>query len=150
CDDKTLSTFAVAGAWISKEDTDSYTWVLEQLAKTVYVDGNWLPALFVTDQQQNLISAIESVFPSSQHILCYIHLTRNLKVNTKLWEKAERLFKTMCLTTNQAGFDFAHESLVSLAAKFTNDKGAAFAAFLNKHFRWRTFPSACLTSNSDK
>ncbi|SAL99517.1 hypothetical protein, partial, partial [Absidia glauca] len=36
CDDKTLSTFAVAGAWISKEDTDSYTWVLEQLAKTVY------------------------------------------------------------------------------------------------------------------
>lgn len=139
CDDKTLSTFAVAGAWISKEDTDSYTWVLEQLAKTVYMDGNWLPALFVTDQQQSLISAIESIYPSAQHILCYIHLTRNLKVNTcryfvniEQWEKAERLFKTMCLTTNQAGFDFAHESLVSLAAKFTNDKGAAVAAFLGR------------------
>jgi hypothetical protein len=38
----------------------------------------------------------------------------------------------MCLTTNQAGFDFAHESLVSLAAKFTNDKGAAVAAFLGR------------------
>jgi hypothetical protein len=139
CDDKTLSTFAVAGAWISKEDTDSYTWVLEQLAKTTYMDGNWLPALFVTDQQQSLISAIESVFPSAQHILCYIHLTRNLKVNTcryfvtiEQWEKAERLFKTMCLTTSQAGFDFAHESLVSLAAKFTNDKGAAVATFLGR------------------
>jgi alpha-glucosidase len=122
CDDKTLSTFAIAGGWIATEDTTHYTWFLEQLANVVYMDGKWLPSLFVTNQSHPLITSINNVFPSSTHILCYIHLSRNLKTNTsrffvsvEKWELAEKFFKKMCLPINQDGFDAFRDSLVMLA-----------------------------------
>jgi hypothetical protein len=72
CNDKTLSTFAIAGGWIATEDTTHYTWFLEQLANVVYMDGKCLPSLFVTDQSQPLITAINNVFPFFEpHTLLY-------------------------------------------------------------------------------
>jgi hypothetical protein len=139
-DDKTLSNFAIAGAWVAKEDEVSYTWVMEQLENTVYLDGKWKPALFVTDQAQSLINAIEKCYPSANHLLCYVHLIKNLKTQTlryftsvEEYEKAEKLFKKMCLTETKDGFDCAYDSMIALALKSTNDKGVAVKAFLNRY-----------------
>ncbi|SAL97431.1 hypothetical protein, partial, partial [Absidia glauca] len=139
CNDKTLSTFAIAGAWITAENESSYTWVLEQLNNTVYLDGKWKPALFVTDQETALVNGIESIFSTSQHILCYVHLSKNLKTNTAKYftsveefDKADRFFKRMCLAATRDAFDCAHDSLMSLALKSTNDKGAGVKAFLSR------------------
>jgi transposase-like protein len=139
-DDETLSNFAIAGAWVAKEDEVSYSWVMEQLSNTVYLDGKWKPALFVTDQAQSLINAIEKHYPSANHLLCYVHLLKNLKTHTlryftsvEKYGKAESLFKKMCLTSTQDEFDCAYDSLVALALKTTNDKGAAIKAYLNRY-----------------
>jgi hypothetical protein len=137
CDNKTLANFGIAGAWVAKEDEASYIWVMEQLSNTVHMNGKRQPGLFVTDQAQALINAIDHVYPSSNHLLCYVHLVKNLKTGTlryftsvEEYEKVEKLFKTMCLTKTHDGFESTYKSLASLANKSTNDKGAAVKAFL--------------------
>ncbi|SAL95412.1 hypothetical protein, partial, partial [Absidia glauca] len=99
-DDKTLSNFVIAGAWVAKEDEVSYSWVMEQLSNAVYLNGKWKPALYFTSVEE--------------------------------YGKAESLFKKMCLTGTQDGFDCAYDSLVDLTLKTTNDKGAAIKASLNR------------------
>jgi hypothetical protein len=138
-DDKTLSTFAVAGAWVSREDEKSALWVMEQLANTVYCDQKRLPGIFVTDQQQSMINAISSVFPGSKQMLCYIHLAKNFQANTGKtfltadnYRTAEMLFKKFGSCVNKTGYESAFSTLVTYSEKHTSDKGNAVKQYLKR------------------
>lgn len=80
-----LQTFAVAAAFVNSETEEIYTWILEELRDAVWsshLPKTTLPSVFVTDNEQALRNAIESVFPESQHLLCTWHLwnTMSLKL----------------------------------------------------------------------
>lgn len=70
-----LQTFAIAGAFVNSETEATYTWIMEELQEAVWpTNENYaLPSVFVTDNEQALRNAIESVFPRSQHLLCSWH-----------------------------------------------------------------------------
>jgi hypothetical protein len=139
CDDKTLSTFGIAGAWICNEDGNSYNWVMQCLLDVVYTDEKRQPGIFVTDQQKALMNAINIVFPESHHMLCYLHLFKNFEkhvskkfTDDKKWHKAGKLFKSISRSVDQASFDSAYLSLKELAESFCSDKGIAVNAFLER------------------
>jgi hypothetical protein len=139
CDDKTLSTFGIAGAWICNEDGNTYNWVMQCLLDVVYTDEKRQPGIFVTDQQKALMNAINIVFPESHHMLCYIHLFHNFEKHTSTkftdedkWSRAEKLFKNISRSVDQASFDNAYLSLKQLASTFCSDKGIAVNAFLDR------------------
>lgn len=139
CDDKTLSTFGIAGAWVSREDEATSIWVMEQLANTVYYGNERLPAIFVTDRQQAVINAISFVFPNAKQMLCYIHLAKNFQANTgktfltvESYKKAEGLFKSFGRCVNEGGYDSANSSLVAFAEKHTSDKGESVKKYLER------------------
>jgi hypothetical protein len=139
CDDKTLSTFGIAGAWICNEDGTSYHWVMECLLDVVYCDERYQPGVFVTDQQKALMNAIDAVFPESHHMLCYIHLFHNFEkhVSKKFtdetkWDRAAKLFKAISRSVDQSSFDNCYSSLKNLASTYCSDKGIAVNAFLDR------------------
>ncbi|XP_057811884.1 protein FAR1-RELATED SEQUENCE 5-like [Salvia miltiorrhiza] len=65
-------------AIISREDVDSYSWVLEKFVECV---GN-APPLLITDQDPGLKKAVASVWPETRHRYCMWHIT--IKVAEKL------------------------------------------------------------------
>ncbi|KAG2232112.1 hypothetical protein INT48_006789, partial [Thamnidium elegans] len=67
--DNRLETFPIAAAFVSSKIEDDYTWVLKELRSAVWDDSE-LPSVFVTDNEQALKNAIESIFPESRHLLC--------------------------------------------------------------------------------
>ncbi|OBZ80255.1 hypothetical protein A0J61_11696 [Choanephora cucurbitarum] len=80
----TLVTFEVAGALISEEGFSQYHWVLRCLK-----EANWLQSAkesysgsltITTDNEQALKNAIADVFPSTQHILCYVHIQKRFEI----------------------------------------------------------------------
>ena len=78
-----LQTFAIAAAFIISETEATYTWIMEELRNAVWFDDEYkLPSVFVTDNEQALINAVEFVFPESQHFLCTWHLSKTME--TKL------------------------------------------------------------------
>ena len=79
-------TFSVAFAYMDSEREDNYTWVLERLRSVM--DADVLPELIVTDRDLALLNAIKRVFPTSSHLLCRWHISRNVLAQCK------RLFET--------------------------------------------------------
>jgi hypothetical protein len=77
-----LQTFAIAGAWVSNELETSYKWALEQLKEAVWPSEEYgAPGVFITDNEKALRNAIDDVFPSSGHLLCAVHIMKNLKTH---------------------------------------------------------------------
>lgn len=79
-----LQTFAIAAAFVNNETEQTYNWILEELREAVWpIEANYkLPSIIVTDNEQALRNAIETVFPESQHLLCSWHLWNTM--STKL------------------------------------------------------------------
>uniref|UniRef100_A0A803N8K7 Protein FAR1-RELATED SEQUENCE n=2 Tax=Chenopodium quinoa TaxID=63459 RepID=A0A803N8K7_CHEQI len=63
-----------ACAFIGKEKTDSFVWLLETFLKAM---ENRLPTSIFTDQDQAMANAIEQVLPNTRHRLCIWHLEQN-------------------------------------------------------------------------
>ncbi|CEG66588.1 hypothetical protein RMATCC62417_03135 [Rhizopus microsporus] len=75
---ESLQTFLIACAWVSNELEATYTWVFEQLRKSIWPNHqNDYPEVFVTGNHKAIRNAIKGMFPSSGSLLCYIHLKRN-------------------------------------------------------------------------
>ncbi|KAI3947452.1 hypothetical protein MKW98_011442 [Papaver atlanticum] len=74
-------TFTVAFLFMKAEIEERYTWALSQL-KTIY-EPNALPSVFVTSGVNALISAIKTVFPKADHILCTFQISRTIMVSCK-------------------------------------------------------------------
>lgn len=77
-----LQTFGIAGVWVNNELQSTYTWSLEQLKDAVWPSEEYgKPGVFITDNEKALRNAISEVFPSSEQLLCVVHLMKNVKVN---------------------------------------------------------------------
>ncbi|XP_074318896.1 uncharacterized protein LOC141655731 [Silene latifolia] len=84
----TGSSFLIACAMIPSESDVNYKWLLRKLAAILDATGVASPAVFVTDRELGLISALEQVFPRAEHLLCRWH------VNKAVNAKALTTFKT--------------------------------------------------------
>ena len=71
----TLNSFHLGCALMTREDTDTYSWVLQQV-KGVCVH---VPTTIVTDRELGLMKALENVFPEAKHMLCEWHVLRNIE-----------------------------------------------------------------------
>ncbi|KAL9665701.1 hypothetical protein QQ045_000020 [Rhodiola kirilowii] len=65
----------LAAGLISKEDADSYTWLLTCFKNFVVRE----PSVIVTDQDAAMKVAISHVFPTSRHMFCMWHITEKLQ-----------------------------------------------------------------------
>ena len=93
----TEKTFAVAFVFMSRETTDHYEWALERVK---IICGNRLPDVITTNRELALINAIGKVFPNAKHIICNVHLIRNIEENG--WYKTRSVaqqnkFKQDCM-----------------------------------------------------
>jgi hypothetical protein len=77
-----LRSFAIAGAWVTREDEQSMTWIMLALKELVFDNGVY-PNTFVTDNQLTINSAIDGIFPSSKRLLCTWHMKNNFKTNLR-------------------------------------------------------------------
>lgn len=80
----TLVTFEVAGAFISEEGFNQYQWVLRCLKEAIWPqsteESHAGPLTITTDNEQALKNAIADVFPSTHHILCYVHMQKRFEI----------------------------------------------------------------------
>ncbi|XP_023732794.1 protein FAR1-RELATED SEQUENCE 5 [Lactuca sativa] len=65
---------------LSREDTDSYIWLLKSFLKAFGKQ----PLLVLSDQDPAMKKAIETVFPQSIHRLCMWHITSKLPLKVSL------------------------------------------------------------------
>ena len=71
-------TFIITQALLSAEGEDDYGWMLEWL-KDVYVKtGLDMPISITSDRALGLLAALKKVFPSSHHLLCTVHINRDV------------------------------------------------------------------------
>ena len=77
------TTFYLGFAFIVKEKTEDYTWVLTQL-KALYAALELPnPIVMTTDMERSLMIAIRTVFPATNHLLCLWHINNNVLANCK-------------------------------------------------------------------
>ena len=68
-------SFSLAFCFLAKETQDYYDWALESLLKVFTSNKIPLPAVVLTNQEEALISSIQSNFPDLTHMLCTWHIT---------------------------------------------------------------------------
>ncbi|KAL9681212.1 hypothetical protein QQ045_012993 [Rhodiola kirilowii] len=73
--DNQLRSVTIAAGLISKEDVDSYTWLLTCFKKLSERE----PSVIVTDQDASMKAAIATIFPSSRHQFCMWHITEKFQ-----------------------------------------------------------------------
>ncbi|XP_074299634.1 uncharacterized protein LOC141630777 [Silene latifolia] len=88
------SSFLIACAMIPTESDVNYKWLLRKLAAILDATGVASPAVFVTDRELGLISALEQVFPQAEHLLCRWHVNKaiNAKALTTYQTESMRKF----------------------------------------------------------
>ena len=72
----TNQSFCIAHAFIVKEKTSNYIWVLERLKDLL--EESMEPHVIVTDRDLALMSACATVFPDATKLLCRCHIQRNI------------------------------------------------------------------------
>ncbi|KAI9895718.1 hypothetical protein PsorP6_019371 [Peronosclerospora sorghi] len=75
------SSFSVAFAFLSEEDTPYYMWALKNLS-ALYDDGQ-LPAVIVTDADTDLEKVIGRIDPHARHLLCLWYIQKNVLKNSR-------------------------------------------------------------------
>ena len=79
-------SFSVAFCFLSQEKKDNYIWALQRFQSILQ---NQSPKVLVTDKEQALINAIETVFPASTHLLCCWHIFKNIQLHCQKYFKSE-------------------------------------------------------------
>src|SRR3954467_14475889 len=79
----TDKTYSVGFAFLECEKKDNFTWALE-ICKSLLVDQNVMPKVIVTDRDNALMNAVDTVFPTSTALLCLYHITCNVRSKLKL------------------------------------------------------------------
>ncbi|XP_071907708.1 uncharacterized protein [Coffea arabica] len=74
--------FPIAMAVVEAERYDSWKWFLMVLKIEVGAE-NGAPWTFISDRQKGLVSAIDDVFPESEHRYCLRHIYQNFKQKFK-------------------------------------------------------------------
>ena len=92
----TTITFNIGIAFLTREDEETYAWVLQQVRMLL---GTAKPKAIVTYREFGLIKALGVVFPHVQHLLCWVHILRCCKDKAFGIMKNEDIkarFKTDC------------------------------------------------------
>ena len=110
------TTFYVAFAFIAKEKTDDYTWIMERL-KHLYLSLDLsAPVVMVTDMERGLMNAISESFPrpTTNHLLCIWHINTNVTANCKrafatneAWEKFYTAWKQVVYASTETEYNEA-------------------------------------------
>ncbi|KAI7949807.1 hypothetical protein MJO28_008628 [Puccinia striiformis f. sp. tritici] len=82
--------FCIAFCFLSAETKGDYSWALEQLSSM----DNQSPSVFLTDNKQTLINAINLVFPKASHHLCAWHAWNNIDSNCSKTFNSDKEFTT--------------------------------------------------------
>lgn len=143
-----LQTFPIAAAFVNSEKEQKYQWILEELREAFWPEEEnfRLPSVFVTNNEQALINAIETVFPESQHLLCSWHLwntmqAKKLEPSTSnkndfdiYCTEAEIAFQRIVSSYDERSYQKAlgeFKQQISIPGKF-KDNGAKALDHLNK------------------
>jgi hypothetical protein len=102
--------FGICVAFLDNETSeDSYDWALEHIRKLY---RKTIPSVIATDCQESLMKAVAKHFPSSNHVLCFWHVCKNLLTNNKSkfetaerWEKFLREFRDVVYSRNEEEFE---------------------------------------------
>ena len=78
----TNRTFCIAIVFMYDETTEHYTWALDRLK--IILEGRE-PAAIMSDRELGLTKAIDIVFPNTKHLLCRVHVNRNVEAFAMKW-----------------------------------------------------------------
>ncbi|MDV3201176.1 MAG: transposase [Sweet potato little leaf phytoplasma] len=78
----TEKSFTIAFSYMELEQYPNFLWALQYL-KRLMKDVHAMPKVIVSDFEGALVHAIETVFPTSTHLLCQFHIKKNVKGNFK-------------------------------------------------------------------
>ncbi|KAL9689512.1 hypothetical protein QQ045_009898 [Rhodiola kirilowii] len=110
---KTNKSVTLAAGLISKEDVDSYTWLLTCYKNFVVRD----PSVIVTDQDAAMKVAISRVFLTSRHRFCMWHITEKLQSKANFIESDDKL-KCSCNHLESCGYICRHLFCVMFFMRF--------------------------------
>jgi transposase-like protein len=91
--------FNIAFAFMARENTTHYEWVLGEL-KWLYKCVGTMPIAVVTDREQALIKALGREFPKTHHLLCWVHIKNNCIAQGRalgMTEERARDFARQCI-----------------------------------------------------
>jgi len=77
----TKLTYSIAFSFLSFEQENNFTWVLEMLVGLLTSKLN-MPKVVVTDRDTTLMNVVAKVLPKTDHILCYFHIEKNVKAKS--------------------------------------------------------------------
>lgn len=77
----TNMTFLVAAVYLEAEKEANYTWACEVLKSMM--DESCIPNVIVTDCEKALMNAIRRTFPTTIHLLCRWHISKNIVTKCK-------------------------------------------------------------------
>ncbi|XP_074277818.1 uncharacterized protein LOC141601432 [Silene latifolia] len=89
----TGSSFLIACSMIPTKSDVNYKWLLRKLDAILDATGVASPAVFVTDRELGLISALEQVFPRAEHLLCRWHVNKAINAKALTSYKTESMRK---------------------------------------------------------
>jgi hypothetical protein len=76
-------TLSFAICFLSSEETADYNWAMQQLVDIMQKHHIPVPSCVITDREIALMTAFESSFPLSKHMLCQWHVAMNVLAKTK-------------------------------------------------------------------
>jgi len=79
----TSRSFTIGMAFLGGEKFEEFQWVLRQLQLLYQKIHLKAPCSIVTDCDLALMNAIKLVFPSSQHLLCLWHISKNVSTHCR-------------------------------------------------------------------
>ncbi|KAL4574492.1 hypothetical protein LXL04_021324 [Taraxacum kok-saghyz] len=107
--DSNNGIYPLAYAVVESENTNSWTWFLENLAEDLDLTPR-CNFTFISDRQKGILPAIAKVFPAAEHRYCLRHVYENMKLSCK--DKVlEDLVWKCGKATSIPGFDKAMEYL---------------------------------------
>jgi hypothetical protein len=71
-------TYIIARAFLRAEGEDDYSFVLEWLKGVCTNLRLYMPLTITTDRALGLIKALKATFPISYHLLCTVHINRDV------------------------------------------------------------------------
>ena len=104
------STFYSCFAFLLKEEIEDYKWALTQVRGLF--DGITMPEVIVTDRDPALVSAVATIFPMAQHLLCLWHIEKNILTNCKKqfksddkWQEFLQAWTALCRMADATEFE---------------------------------------------
>lgn len=119
--------YPIGVAIVDSENSENWHWFMLKLRDFLDFDKE---VVFISDRHEGLLRAVESVFPSSPHSYCLLHLKANLRkhiggLDTKKKKHIMALFHRCACSANIQECD-------NLLSKLKQDGGVKITEFLSR------------------